>query len=144
MGLPVSGWLNPGSFDLNLTLTTPALNYVRDGVLDISLEVSGPARAQYQPYPAFLHLQRGRTVSPLVPMMVDDQLSTPVWIPHVIRIDRRDRMIPVYGEKLLMTYTVRIAFTGRIAFNVLQEAGVYNMLLRCKAKLSRKQLNVVS
>lgn len=92
MGVPVSGWLAPGAWDLRLNATSAALRFHKDGVLDISLEVSGPARQMYRPWPAFLHLKRNRPLSSLVPVMLGDTPTMAgVWVPGVTRIDRRER-----------------------------------------------------
>jgi len=98
MGLPVSRWLSPSNLDLDLAENSPALNHVKDGVLDISVEVMGADKAQYKPWPAFLHLQRGKPLSALVPVMAGDALmSTPNWIPIATRVDRADRLTVVKG-----------------------------------------------
>mmetsp|Transcript_17951 Transcript_17951/g.38548 ORF Transcript_17951/g.38548 Transcript_17951/m.38548 type:complete len:859 (+) Transcript_17951:175-2751(+) len=94
MGVPVSGWLTPSaaSFPFNLSISNPALRYVKDGVADLSVEVRGTARMDYKPWPAFLHLMRGLPLSPLVPIMGGDQVNLGSgWVPGVTRVARTER-----------------------------------------------------
>eukprot|EP00775_Hariotina_reticulata_P008648 gene8648-8829_t len=108
MGIPVSKWLSSSNLDLDLSVNAPALNHVKDGVLDISVEVMGTDRAQYKPWPAFLHLKRGRALTPLVPVMVGDFVtSTPNWIPLVTRMDRTDRLTVVKARNNGIVTTIQ-------------------------------------
>jgi hypothetical protein len=61
--------------------------------LQMRLQVLGATRGEYRPWPAFLHLKRGRVVSPLVPVMVgDNPTSMGPRIPVVTRLARSERV----------------------------------------------------
>jgi hypothetical protein len=70
-GVPVSDWLS-APFTFTLSIDNPALDALMDGVHDISLDVAGAARSIFKPRPVYLHLARGRAVSPLVPVISRD------------------------------------------------------------------------
>lgn len=111
MGLPVSPWLRWDDRQTTMSIDHPMLCYVGDGVLDVSLEIRGPARDSYKPWPAFLHLSRAGIagsgcgsvagsgpgqqvpVSGLVPVMMGDSPTHAVqpWAPGVLRLQRSER-----------------------------------------------------
>jgi hypothetical protein len=69
--VPVSDWLS-APYIYTLSIDNGALGTLQDGVHDLSLEVQGPARETFKPRPVYLHLARGRPVSPLVPILGRD------------------------------------------------------------------------
>lgn len=90
--IPISPWLTPATWTFTLTLSNAGLAWVKDGVLDLSLQVIGTTRMSYKPWPAFLHLKRGQTLSPLVPVMVGDNLNSMAnRVPVVTRVARSER-----------------------------------------------------
>jgi len=56
-GLAVSDWLNP-PFRFDLSIDNPALAQLKDGIHDVSLEVRGATRLDFQPARAFVHISR--------------------------------------------------------------------------------------
>ena len=99
-GVPVSGWLST-PFTFTLAIDNPALDALPDGVHDLSLDVQATDRANYKPRPVYLHLARGRTVSPLVPILGRDVQYGDYgvdWGSGVVYVDhaqRRQRGYPV-------------------------------------------------
>lgn len=96
-GVPVSGWL-PSPFTYQLSIDNPALDNLADGFHDISLEARGSARNDFKPHPVFLHLTRGRPLSPLVPIIAgDDQGAGPAPEgPGVVYVDPANRRMIGY------------------------------------------------
>ena len=70
-GVDVSGWLalDRNDFTWLLHIDNAGLDGLLDGIHDISVEVNGAARDSYMPAPIFVHITRGRSVSPDVPIM---------------------------------------------------------------------------
>ena len=92
-GVPVSGWLST-PFTFTLAIDNPALDGLPDGVHDLSLDVQGAERANFKPRPVYLHLARGRAVSPLVPIIGRDMQYGDYgadWGPGVVYVDHADR-----------------------------------------------------
>lgn len=85
-------WLTPASWTYTITQDSPWLANLKDGVLDLNLQVMGASRLQYKPWPAFLHLKRGRDISSLVRVMVgDNPTSMGPRVPAVTRVARTER-----------------------------------------------------
>jgi len=107
-GLPVSPWLSWGKRVYTLPITHPMLEYLKDGVLDISVDLKpGKGRLAFKPMPAFLHLKRGRPLGSLRSMVMHDGTydtsdSTPgdmvvdyaLWSPGALRVDISERRMP--------------------------------------------------
>ena len=90
--VPVSPWLTNTTWTYTLTVDSPMLANLNDGVLDINLQVLGASRMAFKPWPAFLHLKRNRAISPLVPVMVGDSVNSMAnKVPAVTRVARSDR-----------------------------------------------------
>jgi hypothetical protein len=70
-GVPISDWL-PTPFTFNILISNPAFDSLPDGLHDISVDVMGSSKMDYKPRPMFLHLLRGKAVSPIVPLMSRD------------------------------------------------------------------------
>jgi hypothetical protein len=113
-GLPVSGWLSWGKRAYTLPITHPMLEYLKDGVLDISIEIkAAKAKAAFKPIPAFLHLKRGRELGPLRAVVMHDGtwqsaigqvgdmvVEYPLWSPVAMRVDVAERRMPFQdGER---------------------------------------------
>lgn len=71
----------------------------------MNLQMMGASRLQYKPWPAFLHLKRGRDISPLVPVMVgDNPTSMGPRVPAVTRVARTERTAAgEWGKEALVT-----------------------------------------
>jgi hypothetical protein len=91
-GTPVSGWLQP-PFNFNLHIDNTALDSVPDGISDLSVEVRGATRANFQPRPAFVHLWRGRSISQQVPIITGDDQGgvSRSYGPGVVYVDAQSR-----------------------------------------------------
>lgn len=95
--VPVSGWLPP-PFSFVLNIDNPALNALSDGFHDISLEARGAGRNNFKPQPAFLHLTRMGTLSPVVPIIAGDDggAGPPPDGPGVLYVNGADRRFTGY------------------------------------------------
>jgi hypothetical protein len=81
-GVAVSPWLDP-PYEFVLAFDNPALNLVPDGIHDLSVEIQAlegdpgpsgskpvqPVRANFRPYPMFLHIGGRGTASTFVPVI---------------------------------------------------------------------------
>lgn len=92
-GAPVSDWLPLDQVNnFVLQIDNAGFGAVTDGLHDVSLEVEGPRRLEYKPAPLFLHLTKGRAVSPLVPI-----ISNNVRVgPHVVYVQASERQFRGY------------------------------------------------
>lgn len=91
-GVPISPWLKTYPFTYSIAQDSAWLSTVKDGVLDLNLQVMGSNRMLVRPWPAFLHLKRGNDLSPLVPIMVgDNPTSMGPRVAAVTRVTRTDR-----------------------------------------------------
>ena len=103
-GVDVSGWLALASNDFTwvLHIDNAGLNGLLDGIHDISVEVNGPARNDYMPAPIFVHITRGRAVSPDVPIMGASVgsmiLDAGPYVQYVRAADRHFRAYPLAPE----------------------------------------------
>ena len=98
-GVDVSGWLalDRNDFTWLLHIDNAGLDGLLDGIHDISVEVNGAARDSYMPAPIFVHITRGRSVSPDVPIMATSVGSMIVDAgPHVQYVRAADRQFRAY------------------------------------------------
>lgn len=92
-GVPVAGWVPIDQIDgIAVSIDAPGFDGVPDGVHDLSVEVDGPSRRDYRPAPIFVHVTKGRPVSPLVPILSDYARAGP----HVTYVDAADRRFRGY------------------------------------------------
>ncbi len=85
---PVTSWLPIDQIHgVVVHLDAPGFDAVPDGVHDLSVEVEGPARHDYKPAPIFVHVTKGRAVSPLVPILSDYARAGP----HVTYVSAAER-----------------------------------------------------
>ncbi len=71
-GIPLSPWLPVTAADYTVTLNNPALAQIQDGIHDLSVDVRGPNRGDFQPLPMYLHIHRMQAVAPTVPLIARD------------------------------------------------------------------------
>lgn len=92
-GAPVTAWIPIAQFDpVMLSIDAAGLASLPDGIHDLSVEVEGASQQQYKPAPIFLHLTRGRTVSPQVPIISDYVRAGP----HVVYVSAAERQMRGY------------------------------------------------
>ena len=95
--IPISNWLDaPWTFVLNIT--NPALEQLLDGIHAITIEVQGPNRDQIRPLAVYLHLARGKSIDPTVPIIAhnatsvyDDYENYNSQGPGIVYVNRSDR-----------------------------------------------------
>jgi hypothetical protein len=92
---PVTAWVPIDQIDgVTVHVDAPGFDAVPDGVHDLSIEVDGAARRDYKPAPIFIHVTKGRPVSPLVPILSDYARAGP-HATYVSAADRRFRGYPM-------------------------------------------------
>jgi hypothetical protein len=93
--VPVTGWLPIDQIDgVRVSIDAAGFDAVPDGVHDLGIEVEGPARRDSKPAPIFLHITKGRAVSPLVPILSDYARAGP-HVTYVSAAERRLRGYPM-------------------------------------------------
>ena len=92
-GAPVTSWLPIDQISgATVDIDAPGFDAIPDGVHDLSIEVEGPARRDYRPAPIFVHVTKGRAVSPLVPILSDYARAGP----HTVYVTAAERQFRGY------------------------------------------------
>lgn len=92
-GSPVTPWVGIDQINgVVVDIDSPGFDALSDGLHDLSVEVQGPSANDYRPARIFLHITKGRAVSPLVPIISNFGRAGP----HVVYVAASERVFRGY------------------------------------------------
>lgn len=93
-GVPISDWMPVAQLNgFVVHIDAAGFDGVPDGIHDLSVVVEGPQQQDYKPAPIFVHLTKGRAVSPQVPI-VSEYVRAGPHVPYVTASQRSFRGYP--------------------------------------------------